>query len=163
MKRLFSITVLTVLLMACAAEKAPVVVSGAQMVSNTEFVGDVGGYLPLPAQMALEGKYHLRSDRIFVNKKGATRRRVIFEMMDADMDASVRRVERMMLAGEYVGTAHVKGKKDTLTIPFRKANNPTIRVKFNPSVGKKPANPDAKHLVAIEWQVKAAEKDKRAK
>lgn len=119
---------------------------------------DVGGYRPLPGGVELGLAAHLRSDRIYETEKGATRRKVIYEVLKGSQQDAVANVEQALAAAGYTAQARKNGKNGAFTIPYKKSKSPTLNVQFNPRVGGKPANPEAKHLVAVDWQVKAAPK-----
>lgn len=117
------------------------------------------GYLPLPGRLELfTTAYHIRSDRFRTNRHGAVRRLVIYEFTTGDMASVLAEVESAMQAAGYSAKTQVEGKGGSFTIPFSKKGTPRLRVKFVSDVGQKPANPDAKFLVAVDWQVKAAPK-----
>lgn len=117
------------------------------------------GYLPLPGGLEpFTTAYHIRSDRFRTNRRGAVRRQVIYEFTTSDMASALAEVESAMQVAGYSAKSQVEGKKGSFTIPFSKKGAPKLRVKFIPDVGKKPANPEAKFLVAVDWQVKGAPK-----
>ena len=115
------------------------------------------GYLPLPGGLQpFTTAYHIRSDRFRTNRHGAVRRRVVYEFMTGGMASVLAEVESAMQKSGYAAKAQVEGKGGVFTIPFSKKGTPRLRVQFIPDVGSKPANPDAKFLVVVDWQVKAA-------
>ena len=117
------------------------------------------GYLPLPGGLQpFTTAYHIRSDRFRTNRHGAVRRRVVYEFMAGDMASVLAEVESAMQKSGYAAKAQVEGKGGVFTIPFSKKRSPRLRVQFISDVGAEPANPDAKFLVVVDWQVKAAPK-----
>lgn len=117
-----------------------------------------GGYRPLPDGADIGLNAHMRSDRIFKNAKGATRRRVTYEVLDGSRQDAMTAVSAAMGASGYVAEPMVDGKDGDAIVPYKKDKSPRLWVKFKDAVGDKPANPDAKHLVLVEWQVKGAPK-----
>lgn len=136
---------------AVSAAEAPVADAGAAAVE---------GYRPLPGGVELGLEAHLRSDRIYENKKGATRRKVTYEVLKGSQQDAVASVEQALTAAGYAAQPRNDGKNGAFTIAYKKKKTPTLNVQFNPSVGDKPANPAAQHLVAVDWQLKAAPKKK---
>lgn len=117
-----------------------------------------GGYRPLPGGVELGLDSHMRSDRIYETAKGATRRKVSYEVLSGSLEESVETVEQSLADAGYKAKPRKEGKNGAFSISFKKKKAKTLKVDFNPNVGKKPANPDALHLVAVSWQLKAAPK-----
>ena len=120
-----------------------------------------GGYKPLPGGLELGLDGHMRSDRIFKDKKGATRRRVTYEMLKGSRQDAIDTVEAVMENNGYAAESRRDSENGDIALPYKKSKSPRLWVKFKEDVGKNPANPEAKYLVLVEWQVKAAPKPER--
>ena len=140
--------VLAVVLAACAQdglrEDSP---------TATDVSGETG-YNPFPAGLRLPSAYHLREDRFYVRKRTRhLRRRVTLEVLDREQHHAIEDIERSMHIAGYRVSGDPKGSGKGTKLKFKKKKNPTIVVEFRPDVGKKPANPRARHLVVVEWKV----------
>jgi len=120
------------------------------------------GYKPLPGGLELGLNAHMRSDRIFKSASGATRRRVTYEVLKGSQQEAMATVAEAMSADGYMAEESREGKDGYRNYPYKKDKSPRLWVKFKDDVGANPANPAAKHLVWVEWQVKAAPKPVQA-
>lgn len=146
------ISVLAMALAACAVQDGPVDASGLPGAASSE-----AGYNPLPAGLRLPPDYHLREDRFHVTKrKGHLRRRVALEVLDRDQGQAIEDIERLMHVGGYRVSGDPEASRKGTKLKFRRKGHPTITVEFRSDVGKKPANPRARHLVVMEWKVSDA-------
>ena len=119
-----------------------------------ENASDGAGYSPLPAGLQLPPGYHLREDRFYVTKKkGHLRRAVTLEVLDREQGRAVEDIEGLMHRGGYRTSGDPIGGRRGAKLKFKKKKNPTITVEFLDDVGKKPANPRARHLVVFRWKV----------
>ena len=118
----------------------------------------VAGYRPLPGGVELGLNAHLRRDRIYKTKNGDTRRKVVYEVLDGTQQEAVAKVQGARTAAGYVAQPRKDGKREAFVIPYKKEKAATLNVEFNPRAGRKPSNPKAKHLVTVDWRVKAAAK-----
>lgn len=114
----------------------------------------------LPGGAKLDVPSQLRTDKTYQTKKGATRRRVTYELLEV----TPKHARSIVVAGMYeAGFAAgkvkpKKGKKGQYSIAFKKKKKATIKVIFYPKLARKPANPAAKSMIAFDWQTKKAPK-----
>ncbi len=145
--------------LAACGDKEQAAAPAAEASTATAPVIAAGGYRPLPGGVELGLDAHLRSDRIYENKKGATRRKVTYEVLRGSQQDAVAGVERSLTSAGYVAQPRKDGKDGAFTIAYKKKKSPTLNVNFSSDVGEKPANPEALHLVVVDWQLKAAPKN----
>lgn len=106
----------------------------------------------LPGGIELDVPVHLRSDRSVEGKGGAVRRRLVYELLEAGPGESEQVISQVLSDAGYVGGKKKKGKKGRYAIRYKKEGAPTIKVTFYPAPAKKPANPEAKSMVAFSWK-----------
>ena len=156
MRNLVIISLLA-LVAACSGQHAPgkpvaAPAEGAQPATAAAAPAFPGGVdFNLPSQV--------RSDRTYKTKAGETRRRVVYELLEASPDQSQAAVAGVLArAGYEAGTAS-PGKKGKTRVKYSKQGAPTITAAFYPGLAKKPANPSAMSMVAFSWRVKADARD----
>lgn len=143
------------MLVACTQQPQPVspfeVADQAQPV-ETQACPAEGFYSPLPVDIRLAFPFHLRSDRIFTNKKGKLRRRVTMELLEGQAGAAFESASQSLVAGGYKPKGVAKGDLTARSSQtFTQKGKPSIVLVSNVNVGAKPANPDALGLVSLEW------------
>jgi len=123
-----------------------------------EACAQAGFYSPLPGDLQVQFPFHLRSDRIFTNKKGTLRRRVVLETLEGTAPKAFDSASQSLVAAGYKAKGKLKGapeKKQAQS--FVRKGQPTIALVSNVDVGKKPANPQSTGVVYFEWTVPGAE------
>lgn len=120
-------------------------------------------YSPLPGDLQVQFPFHLRSDRIFTNKKGALRRRVTLETLNGTAAEAFEGASQSLVAAGYKAKGKLKGSPEKKQAQsFVRKGQPTIALVSNVDVGSKPANPDATGLVYFEWTVRSAKANVQA-
>lgn len=114
----------------------------------------------LPGGIKFDVPSQLRADTTYQTKKGATRRKVTYELLEVTPEqARSIVVAKMAEAGFAVGQAKPnKRKEGQYSIAFKNKKKARVNVIFYPKLAKKPANPDAKSMIAFDWQTKKAPK-----
>lgn len=153
---LFSL--LLVLLAACSGQEQP----PSPQSSVPEAAPVAAPMVKLPGGVEFDIASHLRSEKTYKTKKGATRRKVVYELLDATPGEAEVAVTDVLARAGYAGEAPKPGKNGQYSIRYKKAKRPAITVTFYPKLAKKPANPAAKSMVALTWQTKKAPKPKAA-
>ena len=114
-------------------------------------------YSPLPGDLHVEFPFHLRSDRIFTNKKDKLRRRVVLEMLGGASSEAFESASQSLVAAGYKAKGTPKGSAEKkLSQRFTKKGQPAVALVASADVGKKPANPDSTGLVYFEWTPRGA-------
>lgn len=120
----------------------------------------------VPATVEIPGKVNfnipsqLRSDKTYQTKAGATRRKVVYELLEAGPNQAEAAVTGVLVAAGYAAEEPKEGKNGRFSIRYKKPKAPNITATFYPQLAKKPASPDAKSMVALSWQTKRAPKAK---
>ena len=114
----------------------------------------------LPGGIKFDVPSQLRTDKTYQTKKGATRRRATYELLEATPDqARSIVVAKMGKAGFVAGRAKPdKRKEGQYSIAFKKKKKAGVNVIFYPKLARKPANPAAKSMIAFDWQTRKAPK-----
>jgi|GEM_PF-2175870 len=112
----------------------------------------------LPGKAEFNVPSHLRADKTYQTKAGATRRKVTYELLEAMPDQSQAAVTAALSPAGYVADEPKPGKNGRFSIKYKKKKAATITATFYPKLAKKPANPAAKSMVDLSWQTKAAPK-----
>lgn len=115
-------------------------------------------YPTLPGEVRFDVPAHLRSDEISITRKGATRRRLTFELLSAEPQDAQTVVSEALVRSGYSPDDAKPGAGGKISIQYRKPKSPSINVVFFPELAKQPANPDAKSMVSLSWQIKPAPK-----
>lgn len=114
-------------------------------------------YSPIPGDLQVQFPFHLRSDRIFTNKKGTLRRRVVLETLGGTASEAFDSASQSLVAAGYKAKGKLKGAPEKKQAQyFVRKGQPTIALVSNVDVGKKPANPQSTGLVYFEWTVPGA-------
>ncbi|MGN7726625.1 hypothetical protein ACTJIL_12535 [Luteimonas sp. 22616] len=114
-------------------------------------------YSPLPSELQVQFPFHLRSDRIFTNKKGTVRRRVTLETLNGTAQEAFESASQSLVAAGYKAKGKLKGSPDKKQAQsFARKGQPSIALVSSVDVGSKPANPDAIGLVYFEWTPQGA-------
>lgn len=111
----------------------------------------LAGYQVLPADITLSFPYHLRADRIYVNKNGQERRRVVLEYLDGDADAILAAVDKSMIVAGFVPRPRKEQPNGNIVIAYAQKAYGSIIVVANASAGDKPSNPAARGTVAFDY------------
>lgn len=110
------------------------------------------GYSPLPKGLVIASPFHVRNDRIYTTKSGTTRRRAMLELLDANGSAVADSLGEQLQAQGFRPLA-VDDKNDGVTRrAFVQKGRGRINLSTSADVGGRPANPEAKALLAIDWQ-----------
>lgn len=145
----FLVVLVTGLVMACSQHQPS---PNSQAALQEQACAQGGFYSPLPVNIQLASPFHLRSDRIATNKQGKVRRRVTLEMLQGTGGEAFADASRSLLAAGYEVKGQLKGEPTARQSQgFIKKGHPSIVLISNVDVGAKPANPDAKGLLAVEW------------
>lgn len=114
-------------------------------------------HVSLPGGVRLDVQAHLSSDEFYETKAGATRRRLVFEFLEASPAQVESLVTTAFVAAGYVADSAEQGKNGRYSIAYRKAKAANVTATYYPDVNK-PANPEAKSRVMLTWQTKRAPK-----
>lgn len=155
-----SIAVLLLALAACSAQKQDSSAPDPCIVEADPGAGTAGlsWYPTLPGEVRFDVPAHLRSDEISITRKGATRRRLTFELLSAEPQDAQTVVSEALVRSGYSPDDAKPGAGGKISIQYRKPKSPSINVVFFPELAKQPANPDAKSMVSLSWQIKPAPK-----
>jgi len=118
------------------------------------------GAAALPGGVTFDIPSQLRSDKLYETKAGATRRKLVYELLEATPDQAQSQVTVMLARAGYKAGEAKPGKDGKVGVVYRKKKAPTLTATFYPGLAKKPANPAAKSMVAFSWQTKKAPKKK---
>ena len=141
-----------------APDSVPQAVQEQAQASVAESCAQTGFYSPIPGDLQVQFPFHLRSDRIFTNKKGTLRRRVVLETLRGTAPEAFDSASQSLVAAGYKAKGKLKGvpeKKQAQS--FVRKGQPAIALVSNVDVGRKPANPQSTGLVYFEWTVPVAE------
>lgn len=161
MRYLLTVPLLALLVACSGQEQAPAASTSAPVANASPSAGDATGQAQavLPDKLQFAVPSQLRSDRTYQTKKGATRRRVVYELLEATPDQTEAIVTTLFANAGYAAGAPKKSKKKGVySIKYAKKKARTITVTFYPRLAKKPANPAAKSMVALSWQTRKAPK-----
>lgn len=140
----------------CGQTTAPDAASQAAQLQApvAEACAQTGFYSPFPGDLQVQFPFHVRSDRIFTNSKGALRRRVVLETLGGTAPEAFDSASQSLVAGGYRAKGKLKGTPEKRQAQsFVLKGQPTIALVSNVDVGKKPANPQSTGLVSFEWTV----------
>ncbi|MCR6663415.1 MAG: hypothetical protein NVV60_09785 [Luteimonas sp.] len=120
--------------------------------------GALPWHASLPGGVRLDVQAHLSSDEFYETKAGATRRRLVFEFLEAATPAQAESlVTAAFVAAGYAADAPEQGKNGRYSIVYRKTKAANVTATYYPELNK-PANPEAKSRVMLTWQTKRAPK-----
>lgn len=151
-------TSLTALLIACSGQ-GPAERDAAMPDTAAQSIGAAGlqAWHPvLPGDAELGADVHLRTHTIYQAKNGATRRRLVFELLDAPPDRAEAVIAASLARADYVGDEAKPGKSGRYSVRYRKKGAPTITATYHPELASSPANPEAQSMVTLTWQIKRA-------
>lgn len=107
-------------------------------------------YDPMPEGMTVNIPYHLRGDRIYADAKGNYRRRVTLEYLDGDAGSVFDAAFMSLTSAGYV--AKKKWEKDgRFGSGFNKKGVGALLLSVNPKAVPKPAHPDAKGMLVLDY------------
>lgn len=109
------------------------------------------GYQILPANLALSIPYHLRADRIYVNKHDAVRRRVVLEFLEGDAATTLASVDRSMVAAGFTARPRREQPNGNIIVPYARKDYGSITVVASALPGDNPSNPMAKGTIAFDF------------
>lgn len=112
----------------------------------------------LPGKAEFNVPSQVRTDKVYQTKSGATRRKVVFELLEATPDQSEAAVTATLAQAGYKAGAPKAGKSGKYSVKYKKKKAANITATYYPKLAKKPANPAAKSMVALSWQTKKAPK-----
>jgi hypothetical protein len=159
MKTKFLVLLAVGLAAACSQKSHDVVPHASAPSQSSEACTHGMTYSPLPGDIEVAFPFHLRSDRIFTNKKDKLRRRVTLELLEGSAGAAFDSASQSLVAAGYKVKGEPKGKATARQSQgFTKKGQPSIVLISNVDVGAKPANPAAIGLVAFEWTPPGAPK-----
>lgn len=144
-------------LAACSGQEHASVASPA---ATPELAVERPSAVKLPGKANFNIPSQLRSDKTYQTKAGATRRKVVYELLEATPDQADSAVGSVLEQAGYRLADRKEGKNGQFSIRYKKKKAATITVTYYPKLAKKPANPDAKSMVALSWQTKKAPKAK---
>ena len=157
--RVFVLALLLAALAACAdrSQEDRVATNPCVLKDSTDSgVSAVPWHPTLPGEIRFDVPAHLRSDTIFTTKKGAVRRRLTFELLNATSDEAPAVVAASLGQAGYVGGSAKTGAGGKVSIRYKKAGAPSVYVVVFPKLASNPANPDAMSMVSLSWQTKAS-------
>jgi hypothetical protein len=109
------------------------------------------GYQVLPAGVSLGLPYHLRADRLYTNKHDQARRRVVLELLEGNVDSTLKMVEESMIAAGFVARPRRDQPNGNIIIPYAKSGYGSITVVVNPLPGDNPSNPATLGTVTFDY------------
>lgn len=109
------------------------------------------GYKLLPANLVLSIPYHLRADRIYVNKHDAVRRRVVLEFLEGDAATSLASVNQSMVAAGFAARARREQPNGNIIVPYARKDYGSITVVASALPGDNPSNPMAKGTITFDF------------
>ena len=122
-----------------------------------ESCAKTGFYSPIPGDLQVQFPFHLRSDRIFANKKGTLRRRVTLETLSGTAPEAFVSASQSLVAAGYMAKGKLKGAAENKqSQAFVQKGKPSIVLGSNVDMGKKPANPQSTGVVYFEWTLPGA-------
>lgn len=116
---------------------------------------DMGG-VELPGGVEFGARVHLRSDKTVTTKAGATRRRVVYELLEHGPDSAEQAIAADLQRAGYSEVRRKETKGGNLAVTYRKPKAKTLSVLYYGKPPKKPMNPETKGLLAMSWQIKKA-------
>lgn len=86
----------------------------------TRPVADAAACTPLPARVALDVKSDLRADYYYINKNGVIRRRVVYHLLEGDIDSAAASVGKSMQAAGFEAVDSTGAGTQRIHARFRK-------------------------------------------
>lgn len=108
------------------------------------------GYQWLPEGLVLDIPYHLRADRIYINKNNVQRRRVVLEFLDGDAESTLASVDKSMTTAGFTARPRKDQPNGNIVVPYMKKGFGGITVIASATAGDKPSNPAAKGTITFD-------------
>lgn len=164
----FSMVILTLIALSACGDKgspsnadAPFWASDMQGAGFPAAIPPASWYPRLPGGVRFEVPAHLNADVVYHSSSGAARRKLVFELLEADHVHAEAVVTEALVSDAYAPEAPKLGKEGWYSIRYRKSGEPNITVTFYPRLPRRTAHPAAKSMVAFSWQTKAAPRTAR--
>jgi len=108
-------------------------------------------YSPLPAAVAFDRDFLVRTDKVYVTRAGGERRRTSLEILDGDAQAIAREVVADLVA-QGARELDVEDRGDgTLRLAVNQRGVGRINVSATDDRGANPAHPRSVGIVAFDW------------
>lgn len=109
------------------------------------------GYQVMPAGLNLSIPYHVRADIIQKDGSGQSRRHIVLEYLDGDLETTVSAIEQSLAEGGFAPRPRRETDDGRIVIPFFKTGYDNIVVVVGPTPGNNPSNPEAKGTVTLQF------------
>ena len=109
------------------------------------------GYALLPKGITLEFPYHLRADRVYLDKQGNERRRVVLEFLDGDVESTLAAADASLVRSGFAARSRRNQPNGNIVVPYARKGTPGITVFGSSTVGPNPSNPAAKGTIALDY------------
>lgn len=113
------------------------------------------GYQLMPAGVSLDIPYHVRVDRIYVHENGDSRRRIVLEYLEGDVETALSAADKSIVAAGFTAQKRRAQPNGEIAIPYAKKGHSSILVIAKASPGDKPSNPAAKGTLALDYVLDA--------
>lgn len=109
------------------------------------------GYQLFPAGIGLDVPYHVRADRIYLDKNGQGRRRVMLEFLGGGADTTLASIDKSLVAAGYMSRPRKDQPNGNSITPYIKKGARNIIVILDPNPGAAPSNPAAKGVLSVDY------------